>query len=83
MLNSFIIDYPGTPYREDALFYLFDSSYKIAVNSIPSKKLERLNNAKKVYEELINEYPDSQFFNKTESMISDIDKEIAIFAPNQ
>ena len=48
-----------------------------------SKKLERLNNAKKVYEELINEYPDSQFFNKTESMISDIDKEIAIFAPNQ
>ena len=83
MLNSFIIDYPGTPYREDALFYLFDSSYKIAVNSIPSKKLERLNNAKKVYDELINEYPDSQFFNKTESMISDIDKEIAIFAPNQ
>ena len=83
VLNSFIIDYPGTPYREDALFYLFDSSYKIAVNSIPSKKLERLNNAKKVYEELINEYPDSQFFNKTESMISDIDKEIAIFAPNQ
>ena len=78
-----IRDSPGTPYREDALFYLFDSSYKIAVNSIPSKKLERLNNAKKVYEELINEYPDSQFFNKTESMISDIDKEIAIFAPNQ
>ena len=83
MLNSFIIDYPGTPFREDALFYLFDSSYNIAVNSIPSKKLERLNDAKKVYEELIDEYPDSQFFNKTESMISDIDKEIAIFAPNQ
>ena len=57
--------------------------YKIAVNSIPSKKFERLNNAKKVYEELINEYPNSQFFNKAESMISDIDKEIAIFAPNQ
>ena len=47
VLNSFIIDYPGTPFREDALFYLFDSSYKLAVNSIPSKKLERLNEARK------------------------------------
>ena len=83
VLNSFIIDYPGTPFREDALFYLFDSSYKLAVNSIPSKKLERLNEARKVYEELISEYPQTQFLNKSESMISDIDKEIAIFAPNQ
>ena len=83
VLNSFIIDYPGTPFREDALFYLFDSSYKLAVNSIPSKKLERLNEARKVYEELIGEYPQTQFLNKSESMISDIDKEIAIFAPNQ
>ena len=83
MLNSFIIDYPGTPFREDALFYLFDSSYKLAVNSIPSKKFERLNEARKVYEELISEYPQTQFLNKSESMISDIDKEIAIFAPNQ
>ena len=83
VLNSFIIDYPGTPFREDALFYLFDSSYKLAVNSIPSKKLERLNEARKVYEELISEYPQTQFLNKSELMISDIDKEIAIFAANQ
>ena len=83
VLNSFIVDYPGTPFREDALFYLFDSSYKIAINSIPSKKIERLNDARKVYEELITEYPETQFLNKTATMISDIDKEIAIFAPNQ
>ena len=28
VLNSFIVDYPGTPLREDALYYLFDSSFK-------------------------------------------------------
>ena len=83
VLNSFIVDYPGTPFREDALYYLFDSSFKLAVNSIPSKKFERLNDAKKVYEELMREYPKSQFYDKTESMISDIEKEIAIFAANQ
>ena len=47
VLNSFIIDYPGTPLREDALYYLFDSSFKLAVNSIPSKKFERLNGVMK------------------------------------
>ena len=46
-------------------------------------KLERLSEARKVYEELIREYPQTQFLNKSETMISDIDKEIAIFAPNQ
>ena len=50
VLNSFISDYPGTSFREDALFYLFDSSYQLAINSIPAKRLERLNNAVKVYD---------------------------------
>ena len=31
----------------------------------------------------MREYPKSQFYDKTESMISDIEKEIAIFAANQ
>ena len=83
VLNSFIIDFPGTPYREEALFYLFDSSYKLAINSIPSKKLDRLNGAKKIYDEFLVEYPDNKFFSKTKTMIEDIEKEITIFAQNQ
>ena len=79
VLNSFISEYPGTPYREDALFYLFDSSYQLAVNSIQTKRLERLKNAIKVYEELINDYPETKFFNESKKMMNDIDKEIAIF----
>ena len=79
VLNSFISEYPGTPYREDALFYLFDSSYQLAVNSIQIKRLERLKNAIKIYEELINDYPETKFFNESEKMMNDIDKEIAIF----
>ena len=80
VLNSFISDYPGTSYREDALFYLFDSSYQLAINSIPAKRLERLNNAVKVYDELINDYPDTKFFDQSKKKMSDIEKEIAIFA---
>ena len=80
VLNSFIADYPGTLYKEDALYYLFDSSYQLAINSIPEKRLERLNNAVKVYDELINDYPDTKFFDESKKKISDIEKEIAIFA---
>ena len=79
-MNSFISDYPGTPYREDALYYLFDSSYQLAINSIPAKRLERLNNAVKVYDELIKDYPETKFFNESEKKMTTIEKEIAIFA---
>jgi len=83
VLNSFIADYPGTPYREDALYYLFDSSYKLAVNSVIAKRLERLNNAAKVYDELINDYPETKFFELSKKKITDIEKEIAIFTADK
>jgi outer membrane protein assembly factor BamD len=83
VLNSFISDYPGTSYREDALYYLFDSSYQLAINSIPTKRLERLNNAVKVYNELINDYPETKFFDESKKKMSDIEKEIAIFAADK
>ena len=80
VLNSFISDYPGTPFREDAIYFLFDSSFKLAVNSIPSKRLERLNNAKKLYSELINDYPETSYLKEAQKKINEIDKEITIFA---
>jgi outer membrane protein assembly factor BamD len=82
VLEDFISDYPGTPYREDALFYLLDSSYELAVNSIQSKKLERLNNAKKLYDELIRTYPETKYLDKSNNMLNVIDEEIIIFAKN-
>ena len=80
VLDDFISDYPGTPYREDALYYLLDSSYELAVNSIDSKKLERLNDAKKIYYELLEFYPESKYVNKSSKLIETIDSEISIFA---
>ena len=48
-LDNFVADYPGTPFKSDALFYKFDSTYKLAVNSVYSKMEERLNVAKTAY----------------------------------
>ena len=31
-LDNFVSDYPGTPFKEDALFYKYDSAYQIGIN---------------------------------------------------
>jgi len=82
VLDDFISDYPGTPYREDALFYLFDSSYELAINSVDSKMLERLNDAKKLYNELIEVYPESKYIGKSNKLNGSIDSKISTFANN-
>ncbi|MFL2638913.1 MAG: outer membrane protein assembly factor BamD [Flavobacteriaceae bacterium] len=82
VLDDFISDYPGTPYREDALFYLLDSSYELAINSIDLKKEERLFNAKKIFEELVETYPESKYLERSKKLLNNIEKEITTFATN-
>tara|TARA_B100001057_G_scaffold234737_1_gene235105 strand:- start:893 stop:1690 length:798 start_codon:yes stop_codon:yes gene_type:complete len=80
VLDDFISDYPGTPYREDALFYLLDSSYELAVNSIDAKKEERLLDAKKIFNELVDTYPESKYSERSKKLMDTIEKEISTFA---
>lgn len=75
-LDNFIADYPGTKYKEDALFFKFDSAYKLAINSIPSKMEERLNNAKLAYAGLIKFGPTVDHKAKADMMLAQIDKDL-------
>ncbi|MFD2891448.1 outer membrane protein assembly factor BamD [Flavobacterium chuncheonense] len=75
-LDNFILDYPGTKYKEEAMYYKFDSAYKLAMNSIPSKKEERLNVAKTYYNSLMKFKADSAFKDKADDKLAMIDKEL-------
>ena len=79
-LDNFIINYPGTPYKEQALYYKFDSSYKLAINSIPSKVEERLNVAKVAYNSLIKFNPNSEYKKKADEMLARIDNDLKQFS---
>ncbi len=79
-LDAFVVDYPGTPFREAALYEHFDAAYELAVNSIQSKKMDRLQNAKKIHETLIRYYPESDYLKKTAKKLEVIDEEIRKFA---
>lgn len=75
-LDNFVFNYPGSKYKEDALFYKYDSMYKLAMNSIPAKKEERLNTAKTYYQNLIKFKADTKYLEKSNKMLETVDKEL-------
>lgn len=78
-LDNFVSDYPGTPFKEDALFYKYDSAYQIGINSVPSKMEERLNIAKTAYTSLIKFKPDTKYKKTADDMLARIETELKNF----
>lgn len=74
--DNFISDYPGTPFKEQALFYRLDSAYKLALNSVDSKKQERLVYAKSTHNNLIKFNANTEYKEKADNMLAEIDKEL-------
>jgi outer membrane protein assembly factor BamD len=79
-LENFIAEYPGTPYKEPALFYRFDSAYKLAINSVPAKMEERLKNAKIAYTNLIKFKEDTKYKKQADEMLAKIDNDLKQFS---
>ena len=78
--TNFIDDFPGTKFKEEALFYKFDSSYKLALNSVPEKMKERLIAAKAEHAALLKFRPNSIFKVKADAMLATIDKDLKQFS---
>ncbi|MDX1272393.1 outer membrane protein assembly factor BamD [Bizionia paragorgiae] len=74
--DSFIIDFPGTEFREEALFYRYDSAYQLAMKSVEYKKKERLEAAKKYYISFKKDYANSEFLEAATDKLNDIEKEL-------
>lgn len=79
-LDNFIADYPGTPFKEEALFLKFDASYQFAKNSIDAKKAERYAIAKSAYNGLIKFKPNTKFKEQADKIMADIDQELKQFS---
>jgi outer membrane protein assembly factor BamD len=77
--DNFIADYPGTKFKEDALFYKYDSAYQLAINSVPSKMEERLNVAKVAHSNLVKFDANTKYKNKADEMFARIEKDLQKF----
>lgn len=70
--ENFLIDFPGSNLREKALYYRFDSAYKLAINSVVWRQKERIENAVSYFNSFKNSYNDSEFLDEMESKISEL-----------
>jgi len=64
--ETFKNDYPDSDYNEELLFLSVDVSYKLADNSIRSKKKERFDKMYDLYDEFRLKYPESEYMSKAE-----------------
>lgn len=60
-LSGSLVEYPNTKYREELMWRLLDSNYKLAINSIPDKQKDRFQVTIDEYYSFISEFPKSQF----------------------
>lgn len=68
--------YPESQYKEEILYLLLESRYLLAVNSVESKKLDRLEDTLKSYSTFVAAFPDSDWRNDAESIKQKTETEI-------
>ena len=59
-------------FKEDAMFYKFDSAYKLATNSVTWKETERVEKALNYYNSLLFVFPETKYSGKLKLMYQDL-----------
>ena len=78
--DNFLVEYPGTTFREDALYYRFDSAYKLGINSIEYKRKGRIETAIKYYDAFYKAFPESQYSTEAEKMKNELQAAIQTYS---
>ncbi len=72
-----LVDFPDTDYKEEILFNSLKAHYKLALNSVDSKKEERLKDTMKAYVKFADSFPNSSLLRKAEDMYRSTQAELA------
>ncbi|HFX18033.1 MAG TPA: outer membrane protein assembly factor BamD [Flavobacteriales bacterium] len=73
-LNNYLIEYPGSHLKEDALFYRFKAAADLALNSVESKKKERLETAMTYYKNFIQKSKNEPLKKEAEKVYQELEK---------
>jgi outer membrane protein assembly factor BamD len=79
--DNFIASFPGTKYREEALYTKFNASYQIATNSIFSLKKQRLAELQQQFDIILRYYPETVFLNDLENKMIKVNSELEKIQP--
>jgi outer membrane protein assembly factor BamD len=83
-LNSSLVDFPESKFREDIMFLILKSSYLLAYNSVENKKKERYQTTVDEYYSFIAEFPESKYRKEADKIFENSTKVLNIdIAKNQ
>ncbi|RZS92608.1 outer membrane protein assembly factor BamD [Aquimarina brevivitae] len=74
--DNFLVDYPGSTFREKALYYRFESQYLLAVGSYEVLVEERLNLALDYYKDYIRYYNNGELSAQAKELLADINNRL-------
>lgn len=81
--DNYLVNYPGSIYKEKAYYYKFESAYLLAINSFKYLMQERLNEALSYYDDYTERYPEGEFIQQAKTYANDINKTLVELKSNQ
>lgn len=77
--DNFLLEYPGSKLREEAIYYRMDSAYKLAVNSVEYKKEARLKSAQTYISSFVKSFSESDRIEKADQMLQEVNDQLQQF----
>lgn len=77
-IDNFIVDHPGSKYREEMFFTRFNAEYLLAINSFPHLVEERLQVAIKYYEAYLKYFSGSESRAEADKIFEDINQRLSV-----
>lgn len=75
-LDNFIVDHPGSKYKEEAYFKRIEAAYTLAINSLPWLVEERLLDAKKFYEAYLKYFSNGSLRQEADEYYTNINERL-------
>jgi len=76
--DNFLEDFPGTKYKEQALYFKFSAAYELGMKSIYQKKEERIRDALTVYNKIKKAFPKSKYQEDLDVKKTTLDKQLKV-----
>ncbi len=58
--DNFLVEFPGSSFKQEAMYYKFDSAYRLAINSVKWKQTKRVEKALSFYNSLLYAFPETK-----------------------
>jgi outer membrane protein assembly factor BamD len=74
--ETFLLDYPRSRFREEISYLLLENSYSLTLNSIETKKKERIEQTIERYRTFVSDFPESSFKRNADKISDELTKEL-------